>query len=460
MQNGFHLNQARRQQYNYGPGNKFSGSNPNRFNRRGAYGGSFQDYRKSARPDSYNNANKPSYQHSSDQQASSFDNLNQLWMGDLEPSWDEKTIKKIWQSFGESPTSVKIIKDKFTSGNNKARNVGYCFVSFPDSNTVASALQKNGLQIPGSTKTLKLNWASGSNSLQQDNAKQGGRFSSKSQNDYSIFVGDLGMDVSETLLFESFNRNYPGQIKQVKIMIDPVTKLSKGFGFVKFASPHSQQKALTEMNGYQVGSRSIRVGMASGSNMSINQEKSPYPDGVSASQIQIPQYQPPLNHITDPENTTLRVDGLPANFTPDDLALHFINFGNIVHCHISPDHSFGLIKFLVRTDAEKAMLYAHGAILDGCRVKVTWGKNDTDSQDATNTTQNTTKHYKKSSLLPPIYGRLGSHNIMFDRLLPTELKQKRSECFEESEPMSVQKSNQLLIDKKNHSLSLLDFSPF
>ena len=176
-------------------------------------------------------------------------------MGDLDPRWNEQAIADIWSQIGESPVSIKIMKDGREPGG------GYCFVSFANANAVQTALTYNGSPIPNSSKHFKLNIASRGKNTATDIQRN-----SKPANDFSIFVGDLAMDVSEPILYEAFNSLFPDQVKQVKIMMDNSTRASKGFGFVRFFDANTQAKALTEANGMVVGSRAIRVGMAAGSN--------------------------------------------------------------------------------------------------------------------------------------------------------------------------------------------------
>eukprot|EP01080_Neovahlkampfia_damariscottae_P004637 gene4637-8210_t len=52
------------------------------------------------------------------------------------------------------------------------------------------------------------------------------------ENDYRIFVGNLGNDVNETLLSDTFSK-YPSFAK-AKIVRDKATSKSKGYGFVSY----------------------------------------------------------------------------------------------------------------------------------------------------------------------------------------------------------------------------------
>jgi RNA recognition motif-containing protein len=47
-----------------------------------------------------------------------------------------------------------------------------------------------------------------------------------------------------------------------KIITDPLTKVSKGYGFVKFMNLEEANKALIEMNGQLLGDKVIKVSQA------------------------------------------------------------------------------------------------------------------------------------------------------------------------------------------------------
>jgi len=76
-------------------------------------------------------------------------------------------------------------------------------------------------------------------------------------NDYRVFCGDLGNDVTDEVLARTFGR-YPSFTK-AKVIRDKKTNKTKGFGFVSFKEPGDFTKAMREMNGKYVGSRPIKM---------------------------------------------------------------------------------------------------------------------------------------------------------------------------------------------------------
>lgn len=91
-------------------------------------------------------------------------NKTTIYMGDLDVWMDEAFIRQTWYSLGShrytltgETVNVKLIRDKFTQ-----QSAGYCFVDFPSHESAQNYLNNmNGTLIPGTNRTLKLNWATG-----------------------------------------------------------------------------------------------------------------------------------------------------------------------------------------------------------------------------------------------------------------------------------------------------------
>lgn len=67
------------------------------------------------------------------------------------------------------------------------------------------------------------------------------------EDDFRIFCGDLGNDVTDELLTRTFNK-YPSFMK-ARVVRDKRTNKSKGYGFISFKDPTDFTKAMKEMNG-------------------------------------------------------------------------------------------------------------------------------------------------------------------------------------------------------------------
>ncbi|KAJ8963941.1 hypothetical protein NQ314_005272 [Rhamnusium bicolor] len=86
--------------------------------------------------------------------------------------------------------------------------------------------------------------------------------------DFRIFCGDLGNDVTDELLTRTFNK-FPS-FQKAKVIRDKRTNKSKGYGFVSFKDPADFTKAMKEMNGRYVGSRPIKLRKSSWRNRCID----------------------------------------------------------------------------------------------------------------------------------------------------------------------------------------------
>uniref|UniRef100_A0A7S4EJG7 RRM domain-containing protein n=1 Tax=Pseudo-nitzschia australis TaxID=44445 RepID=A0A7S4EJG7_9STRA len=80
------------------------------------------------------------------------------------------------------------------------------------------------------------------------------------RNDFRIFVGNLGGDVSDPMFDEYFRTRYPS-VALTKIVRDfnKDPPVSKGFGFVSFLKPLDCARAIREQDQQWLGSRPIRV---------------------------------------------------------------------------------------------------------------------------------------------------------------------------------------------------------
>ncbi|KAF4670857.1 RNA-binding protein 42 [Perkinsus chesapeaki] len=75
--------------------------------------------------------------------------------------------------------------------------------------------------------------------------------------DFRIFCGDLGNEVTDELLLNSFKQYR--SLQMAKIVRDKRSGKSKGYGFLSFRDPEDMIKALKEMNHKYVGNRPITL---------------------------------------------------------------------------------------------------------------------------------------------------------------------------------------------------------
>lgn len=70
--------------------------------------------------------------------------------------------------------------------------------------------------------------------------------------DFRIFCGDLGNEVTDDQLTRAFAK-YPSFLR-AKVVRDKKTSKSKGYGFVSFKDPNDFIRAMREMNGEECSS--------------------------------------------------------------------------------------------------------------------------------------------------------------------------------------------------------------
>jgi len=193
--------------------------------------------------------------------------LSTLWWGELEPWMDEEYAKQVCGLMGWDPVNIKVPHPPPDSATGQqANNPGYCFLTFPTFAHAASVLTQinsgnsTPLTMPNSNKPFVLNWAS---SVQpapsfppvsvvpaQQQQQQHHQQQQQYPKEYSIFVGDLAPETSNSDLVAVFRNPVLGlrndrepkfirpflSCKSAKIMLDPVTGVSRGYGFVRRVS--------------------------------------------------------------------------------------------------------------------------------------------------------------------------------------------------------------------------------
>lgn len=342
-----------------------------------------------------------------------------LWMGAIQSNWDESFVESLFPNSGL--LNVKLMRSPSSMPS------GYAFLEFSSHEAAKIALDTyNGLQIQGTNVYYRLNWGAG------------GRKQSSNLQEYSLFVGDLAPEVTDSVLHEAFVSRFT-TCSSAKVVTDATTGSSKGYGFVRFTDKSQSDEALQVMNGTMIGSRAIRVSTATqrrqdraimhmhhaqhipqvqytlGGDLSarINGYRVtghtawtpslPNPVRTSPSvsltenqqfsQATSPQYQGTLSQTsienidssasmlqvspegsTQLENTTVFVGNLEPSVTEEQLQQHFQGFGTIVQTKIPPNRGCGFVKFETREAAEKALQTMHGSILSGLRIRLDWGK--------------------------------------------------------------------------------------
>ncbi|KAG6629942.1 hypothetical protein I3843_14G120200 [Carya illinoinensis] len=299
-------------------------------------------------------------------QPTSAEEVRTLWIGDLQYWVDESYLHTCFAHTGEV-VSIKIIRNKITG-----QPEGYGFVEFVSHAAAERILQTyNGTQMPGTEQTFRLNWASFGIGEKRPDAGP----------EHSIFVGDLAPDVTDYLLQETFRVQYPS-VRGAKVVTDPNTGRSKGYGFVKFSDEAERNRAMTEMNGVYCSTRPMRISAATPKKTTTIQ---PYTAAkAAAAAYPVPVYTTPVPMLPadyDVNNTTIFVGNLDPNVSEEELKQTFLQFGEIIYVKIPVGKGCGFVQFGTRASAEDAIQKMQGKMIGQQIVRISWGRSPTAKQE-------------------------------------------------------------------------------
>lgn len=198
-----------------------------------------------------------------------------------------------------------------------------------------------------------------------------------SEQSRSLFVRSLPPNATTESLTEHFSQSYP--LKHATVVIDPVTKKSKGYGFVTFADAEDAQRAREQLDGSLFEGRKIKLETAEPRNRKVENEglngrKKSHPS-TAAAQARSDREKQRLEEQKPPK---LIVRNLPWSIKdPDQLALLFRSYGKVKHAIIpkakaGTSAGFGFVVLRGRKNAEKALAGVNGKEVDGRTLAVDW----------------------------------------------------------------------------------------
>lgn len=298
-------------------------------------------------------------------QPTTLEEIRTLWIGDLQYWVDDQYLHTCFSHTGEV-LSIKIIRNKLTG-----QPEGYGFVEFASHGAAERILQTyNGTLMPGTEQPFRLNWASFGIGERRPDAGP----------EHSIFVGDLAPDVTDYVLQETFRAQYPS-VRGAKVVTDPTTGRSKGYGFVKFMDEMERNRAMSEMNGVYCSTRPMRISAATPKKTTTFQQPYAAPKAAFPPVYTTPAVQTPPPVETDANNTTIFIGGLDPNVSEEELRQIFAQFGELVYVKIPSGKGCGFVQFGTRPPAEEAMQRMNGTMIGQQPIRISWGKNMTTKQD-------------------------------------------------------------------------------
>lgn len=197
---------------------------------------------------------------------------------------------------------------------------------------------------------------------------------------FHIFVGDLSSDVEAQQLREAFTPF--GEISDCRVVRDPQTQKSKGYGFVSFLRKQDAETAINAMNGQWLGGRVIRTNWATrrpaGGNAPGGGQEGSQGGGSST-----PKYSPPLTfdevyNQASPTNCTVYCGGLGQGLSEELIQKTFSSYGIIQEIRVFKDKGYAFVRFATKESATHAIVAVHNTEVNGQIVKCSWGKESSD----------------------------------------------------------------------------------
>lgn len=267
-------------------------------------------------------------------------NSGNLFVKNVHESIGNKELHDIFSPFG------KILSCKVAIQDGKSK--GYGFVHFESDEAANVAIERiNGIMINGKSMYV-------------------GKFVKKSERILSgaelkftnLYTKNLDLDINEEDLRREFSEF--GKITNLIIMRDEDGN-PKGFGFINFDSPDDAKRAVEEMNGAELGSKTIFVGRA---------QKRAEREQMLRRQFE----EKRLARIQKYQGANVYVKNLDDMVDDEFLRKHFLSYGNIVSAKVMRNEKgiskgFGFVCFSLPQEAINAVS-EHGTMFFGKPIYV------------------------------------------------------------------------------------------
>ncbi|XP_050214474.1 polyadenylate-binding protein 5-like [Mercurialis annua] len=185
---------------------------------------------------------------------SSSTKFTNVFVKNLSETTTDEDLQKFFDSYG-TITSAVVMKDQ--AGNSR----GFGFVNFQDPDSAAVAVEK----LNGLVNDDKAWYVGRAQRKSEREAELKAKFEQERISRYeklkaaNLYLKNLDDSVDDEKLKEFFSEF--GIITSCKVMIDH-RGMSKGSGFVAFATPEEASRALNEMNGKMIGRKPLFVAVA------------------------------------------------------------------------------------------------------------------------------------------------------------------------------------------------------
>ncbi|KAL7728944.1 hypothetical protein ACLKA6_004275 [Drosophila palustris] len=159
--------------------------------------------------------------------------------------------------------------------------------------------------------------------------------------------------------------------RDCRVVRDPQTLKSKGYGFVSFVKKSEAETAITAMNGQWLGSRSIRTNWATRK-----------PPATKADLNIKPLTFDEVYNQSSPTNCTVYcggINGALSGFLNEDiLQKTFSPYGTIQEIRVFKDKGYAFVRFSTKEAATHAIVAVNNTEINQQPVKCAWGKESGD----------------------------------------------------------------------------------
>jgi len=276
--------------------------------------------------------------------------VGNVFIKNLDKSIDNKAMYDTFSAFGNI-LSCKVAQDG--DGTSK----GYGFVHFETEEAAMNAIQKVNGMLLNEKKVFVGRFVP-----RKEREKELGEKAKKFTN---VYIKNFGDDLTEEKLKEMFSKY--GKITSHKvvrddkgmpadegeILVDDSGK-TKGFGFVSFEESESAEKAVEELNGSDIGGKTLYVGRA--------QKKA-----ERQAELKKKFEQLKLERLNRYQGVNLYVKNLDDTIDDERLRKEFTPYGTItsakVMCEEGRSKGFGFVCFSSPEEATKAVTEMNGRII-------------------------------------------------------------------------------------------------
>ena len=218
-----------------------------------------------------------------------------VYVGNLDNKVDEELLWELFIQCGPVAT-VSLPRDRITNCHQ-----GFAFVEYKSTDDADYAIKVlNMVRLFG--KPIRCN----KSAVMDKSGKSLGVGGSTTDSGAHVFVGGLSVEIDEPYLQDTFSSF--GPILFAKVVRDPDTLVSKGYGFVAFDTFAAADSAIAAMNGQYLGNKPISLSFAQKKDRQLGSSTETH--GSAAERLmadlkrapveQTTPMPPPLGHVPRP----------------------------------------------------------------------------------------------------------------------------------------------------------------